>query len=101
MKGMLCGVIVAIALAGCTSMGGQPATDQATYDCGLTFCQAEAHASAMMSRHSSARRSVFAAHMRRCMDARGWPVKDEEQWPDASMFKKAVHTPTRSQGGVL
>lgn len=84
-KRMLCGVIVAIALAGCTSMGGQPATDRATYDRDLTFCQAEAHTLASMGRHANGHPRMFAAHLRRCLDARGWSVQDDERWPDAPL----------------
>jgi hypothetical protein len=77
MKGILCWLIVVTALAGCASMWVQPPKDEATYAHDRTFCHAEASTSAMMARDPSSRRSMFAARMRHCMHARGWPVTDE------------------------
>jgi hypothetical protein len=77
MKGMLCGVMMIVALVGCVSMSVQPPKDDATYTHDRAFCHADAQTFAMMAHDPSYRRSMFAARMRSCMHARGWPVKDE------------------------
>jgi hypothetical protein len=73
-------LIITMGLAGCTSLWVPPTQDQATYDHDLMYCRTAAHASVMMSRDPSYRRSWFMAHLRDCMRARGWPVQGEDQW---------------------
>jgi hypothetical protein len=82
MKGMLGWLIITMELAGCTSMWVQPPQDQATYEHDIMYCRAEAYASVMMSRDPSYGRSWVTTRLQDCMRARGWPVQDEDRWPN-------------------